>query len=113
MSSFDEHYRQLSKIIDDLAERSRSIGGYPIATMKEFLETAEIDESPNLNYTPQEMVEILYEDTDTIIDSLHQHIELATNHHDPGTADIFTEIVQIYQKQAWYLAETKARKNLV
>lgn len=110
---FDEHYRQIVEIIDDLAERSRAIGGHPIATMKEFLETAEIDESPNLNYTPQEMVEILYEDTDTIIDSLHQHIELATNHHDPGTADILTQIVEIYQKQAWYLAETKARKNLV
>jgi starvation-inducible DNA-binding protein len=110
---FDMHHEQIVEIIDTLAERSRAIGGYPIATMKEFIETAEIDESPNLNYTPQEMVDILYEDTDAIIDSLHQHIQMATSHNDPGTADIFTRIVQTYQKQAWYLAETRARKALV
>lgn len=110
---FDMHHEQILEIIDTLAERSRAIGGYPIATMKEFIETAEIDESQNLNYTPQEMVEILYEDTDVIVDSLHQHIDLATQHNDPGTADIFTSIVETYQKQAWFLAETKARKGLM
>ncbi len=109
---FDMHYGQLGEIIDDLAERSRMLGGYPIATAKEFLEIAEIDESHNVQYAPQEMVEILHADTDIIIDALHEDIELATKHSDPGTADILTSIVQIYQKQAWFLAETKARKGL-
>ncbi len=110
---FDMHYEQLGEIVDDLAERSRMLGGYPIATAKEFLEIAEIDESPNVQYAPQEMVEILHEDTDVIIDALHGDIELATKHNDPGTADVLTSIVQVYQKQAWFLAETKARKGLV
>jgi starvation-inducible DNA-binding protein len=110
---FDMHYGQFGEVIDDLAERSRIIGGYPIATAKEFIEMAEIDEADRVAYTPQEMVEMLHADTDLIVDALHEDIELATKHGDPGTADIYTSVVQIYQKQAWFLAETKARKGLI
>ncbi|MBC8044641.1 MAG: DNA starvation/stationary phase protection protein [Rhizobacter sp.] len=110
---FDEHHTQLLAVIDDLAERSRVIGGYPAATAEEFIAHAEIKESKNQTYTPQEMVEILYADTDTIINALHRDVELATKDNDPGTADLLTGIVQVYQKQAWFLAETKARKALV
>jgi starvation-inducible DNA-binding protein len=110
---FDMHHGQLDEVIDDLAERSRSIGGYPVATAKEFIEAADIDESYNQTYMPQEMVEILHQDCDLIIDALHADIDEASKVGDVGTADIFTTIVEVYQKQAWFLAETKARKGLV
>jgi starvation-inducible DNA-binding protein len=109
---FDEHYRQLVEIIDDLAERSRAIGGYPVGTTREFLELSLVTDAEGTMFSPLEMVEMLHADTDKIIDTLHHQIELATKDNDPGTADILTSIVQIYQKQAWYLAETKARKAL-
>jgi starvation-inducible DNA-binding protein len=110
---FDMHHGQLDEVIDDLAERSRVIGGYPVATAKEFIEAADIDESYNQTYMPQEMVEILHQDCDIIIDALHADIDEASKSGDVGTADIFTTIVEVYQKQAWFLAETKARKGLV
>lgn len=110
---FDMHYEQLSDIADDLAERSRMIGGYPAATAKEFIQHAQIHEAEATQYPPQEMVEILHHDTDKIIDALHHDIELATKGGDAGTADVYTRIVQTYQKQAWFLAETAARKGLM
>lgn len=109
---FDTHYNQLVEIIDDLAERSRAIGGYPVGTAREFLELSLVTDADGTMFSPLEMVEILHADTDKIIDTLHEHIELATKDNDPGTADILTSIVQVYQKQAWFLAETKARKAL-
>jgi starvation-inducible DNA-binding protein len=109
---FHEHYEQLEEIIDDLAERSRAIGGYPVGTMREFLELSLVTDADGTMFSPLEMVEMLHADTDKIIDALHEHIELAAKEHDHGTADILTSVVQIYQKQAWFLAETKARKAL-
>ncbi len=109
---FDVHYEQLVEIIDDLAERSRAIGGYPVGTLREFLELSLVTDADGTMFSPLEMVEMLHADTDKIIDTLHDHIELATKDNDPGTADILTSTVQVYQKQAWFLAETKARKAL-
>ncbi|MCS6990059.1 MAG: DNA starvation/stationary phase protection protein [Chloroherpetonaceae bacterium] len=109
---FDEHYKQLIDIIDDLAERSRAIGGYPVGTMREFIELSLVSDADGTMFSPLEMVETLHADTDKIIDALHEHIQLATKDNDPGTADILTQVTQVYQKQAWYLAETKARKVL-
>ncbi len=109
---FDAHYEQLVEIIDDLAERSRAIGGYPVGTLREFLELSLVTDADGTLFSPLEMVEMLHADTDKIIDTLHEHIELATKDNDPGTADILTSTVQVYQKQAWFLAETKARKAL-
>jgi starvation-inducible DNA-binding protein len=109
---FDMHYEQLQEIVDDLAERSRAIGGYPVGTTREFMELSLVTDADGTQFSPLEMVEILHSDTDRIVDALHQHIELATKDNDPGTADILTSIVQIYQKQGWFLAETKARKVL-
>lgn len=109
---FDEHYKQLLELIDDLAERSRAIGGYPVGTMREFIELSLVSDAEGTMFSPLEMVETLHADTDKIIDALHEHIELAAKDNDPGTADLFTEAVRMYQKQAWYLAETKARKVL-
>ncbi|MDX2129351.1 MAG: DNA starvation/stationary phase protection protein [Chloroherpetonaceae bacterium] len=110
---FDMHHGQLLTIIDDLAERSRSIGGHPIATASEFINNSELEEAMGYNFSPLQMVEMLYSDSDLIIDSLHEDIIQATNDSDPGTADLFTSIVQTIQKQAWFLAETKARGTLL
>lgn len=109
---FDMHYEQLQEVVDDLAERSRAIGGYPVGTTREFMELSLVTDADGTQFSPLEMVEILHADTDKIVDALHQHIELATKDNDPGTADILTSVVQIYQKQGWFLAETKARKAL-
>jgi len=110
---FDVHHGQLLTIIDDLAERSRAVGGHPIATAQEFINNSEIEEAIGYTFTPLQMVEMLFSDSDVIIDSLHEDIEQASNDSDPGTADLFTGIVKIMQKQAWFLAETKTRGTLI
>jgi starvation-inducible DNA-binding protein len=99
--------------MDELAERSRMLGGHPIATAKECLDVSEIDEAYEFLYTPQKMVEILAEDNLLVIDALHIDIQRANTDGDIGSADLLTKMLQMYQKHHWYLAETAARKYLV
>ena len=46
-AKFEELYNQAGLVVDQLAERLLAIGGQPIATMKEYLETASIQETAN------------------------------------------------------------------
>jgi starvation-inducible DNA-binding protein len=110
---FDSHYDQVIATIDEYAERSRSLGGYPVATLAEFISHAEIKDATKSSYTPQEMVEALLTDTNAVIDSLHADIDDASKAGDAGTADVYTRLVQTYQKQAWFLAETAEGQKLV
>src|SRR5438105_14833702 len=41
---FEEQYKQLEQVIDDLAERIRTLGHYPQATLRGFLELTQLTE---------------------------------------------------------------------
>ena len=55
---FEELYTETATYIDEIAERLLSIGGQPIATLKETLEVATIQEATG-DEKAEEMVEII------------------------------------------------------
>ena len=46
-AKFEELYDEAALVVDQVAERLLAVQGEPIATMKEYLETASIQESNN------------------------------------------------------------------
>ena len=59
---FEEQYGKVQEIIDELAERARSLGGRPIGTLKEFLEHSQLKEQPGEHPAAQEMCRRLLAD---------------------------------------------------
>jgi starvation-inducible DNA-binding protein len=45
-----------------------------------------------------------------VIKAMHDDADIATKAGDIGTADLFTRLVQVHQKQRWFLKEI-ARKE--
>ncbi|MGH7152208.1 MAG: Dps family protein, partial [Planctomycetota bacterium] len=43
---FEEQYEALDEVVDDVAERARSLGGPSAGTLKEFLGATRLKESP-------------------------------------------------------------------
>jgi len=58
---FEELYDEAAGYIDDIAERLISIGGKPVATLRESLELATIKEAAG-NETPDQMVAAIVAD---------------------------------------------------
>ncbi|MFN3361129.1 MAG: Dps family protein [Pseudanabaenaceae cyanobacterium] len=101
---FEEHGGQVLATIDELAERSLVVGGAPVADPDQYLKVATVKPSSG-TLTLKGMVEEAIANHDRVIDELHQDAEMASKGNDIGTADLFTRIVQVHQKQRWFLRE--------
>ncbi|MEM1310093.1 MAG: Dps family protein, partial [Cyanobacteria bacterium P01_H01_bin.153] len=98
---WQEQYEALAQHVDDIAERVRALGGYPLGTAEGFLRYASIKEHPNDLPTVTEMVTRLYADYEQIIRNLRRHIgECSDHYNDEGTADFLTALMEEYEEAA-------------
>lgn len=101
---WQEQYEMLSTHIDDIAERIRALGGYPLGTAEGFLKHASIKEHPNDLPSATEMVSRLALNYEQIIRNLRGHIDQCSDEYkDEGTADFLTGLMEEYEEAAWML----------
>ncbi|MGJ5676655.1 MAG: Dps family protein [Nostochopsis sp.] len=101
---WEEQYEQLTENIDAIAERVRTLGGYPVGTMEGFLKAATIKEQANNIPAATEMVNLLVDDHEQIIRNLREHIDRCDQEfHDQGTADFLTGLMEAHEEAAWML----------
>jgi len=83
---WEEHYQALTTNIDALAERVRTLGGFPVGTAQAF--EPRFHQRANGQYSPTEMVSQLVDDHELIIRNLREHVDACGEQfHDQGTAD--------------------------
>ncbi|KAA0561763.1 Dps family protein [Rossellomorea aquimaris] len=99
---FEEYYNEAGNYIDEVAERILTIKGKPIATLKEYLETATIEES-NGKESSTEMVDSLVNDFEQIVNDSKKIIEAAEDSQDQPTADLFIGIKTSLEQHIWML----------
>ncbi len=101
---WEEHYEALTVNIDSIAERVRTLGGYPLGTAEGFLKVATIKEHAGSVPSATGMVARLVEDHEQIIRNLRDHIDQCSeNFHDEGTADFLTGLMEQHEEMAWML----------
>jgi starvation-inducible DNA-binding protein len=100
---FQEQYEQLDAIVDEVAERSRALGGRALGSMKEFLAAARLGESPARALKEEDMLAELLTDHETLIRSLRKDVDEAARLGDQGTADFLTGVMESHEKMAWML----------
>jgi DNA-binding ferritin-like protein (oxidative damage protectant) len=72
---FEEQYKQLESIIDDVAERIRTIGHYAEATLAGFLNETHLSEQTREKNDSAGFMKSLLEDHETIVIHLRENIE--------------------------------------
>ncbi len=99
---FEELYTEAGVHIDELAERLLALGGSPVATMKESLEWASIEEA-NGSETAEQMVEALVSDFTKLISEVKEGMDLASEVDDETTGDMLLAIHKGLEKHVWML----------
>jgi starvation-inducible DNA-binding protein len=100
---FESQYDLLDIIIDNTAERVRSVGHYALGSLKDFLKVARLSEQ-NDDFSDQDhIIQTLLVDHESIIRSLNKDIIIVTDYKDLGTADFMTGIMEQHEKMAWML----------
>ena len=103
---YEMQFEELDKIIDDLAERIRTLGHYAAATLKRFLQLTHLTEAPENTNDSMDFINELLADHESIIIHFRENISRFSNEfHDQGTSDFITGIMERHEKMAWFLRE--------
>lgn len=106
---FETQFMQINELIDNVAERIRTIGHYAPATLKSFLALTHLTEGTSEKNDSQGFIKELLADHQSIIIILREHIKpFANEYHDAGTSDFITGLMETHEKMAWFL-----RSNLI
>jgi starvation-inducible DNA-binding protein len=101
---FEAQYEALDETIDEVAERARALGGRAYGTLEEFRGAARLGEKPGAVPAARDMLATLLADHEALIRSLREDITTVNDrHHDVGTADFLTGLLEQHEKAAWML----------
>lgn len=101
---FEQQYKELEEIVDEVAERINKSGEKTIGTLKEFIQHTKLQEGPGKYPSQKEMLKELLSDHEIICSSLRKNIDDCGNKfNDAGTADLLTRILQQHETTAWIL----------
>lgn len=101
---FGIQYKVLDVMIDDIAERVRSLGRFALGSMKDFLSVTRMCEDRLDFGASTEIVQTMIADHETIIRTIrHEIISASDNNNDQTTSDFVTGLIEQHEKMAWML----------
>jgi starvation-inducible DNA-binding protein len=100
---FEAQYETLDGFVDDVAERSRALGGRALGSMKEFLAKARLKESAGRAPSAGAMLAELLSGHEALVRSLRADVDECARLGDQGTADFLTGLLEEHEKMAWML----------
>jgi len=101
---FEAQYEALDAVVDEVAERARTLGGPAAGTLDEFVRTTRLKEHPGRALDADSMLAALLADHEAVVRQLRDDLEAAgAKHHDAGTSDFLTGLMERHEKMAWML----------
>jgi starvation-inducible DNA-binding protein len=107
---FDKFGKEVLESIDPLAERVRMIGQNPPARPVEIADMASVAvAAPQSNM--RDMVEEADRHSLIVVKELREAARIADEHGDPGTVDLMSKLVQVHEKQEWWLRDILRKRD--
>ena len=98
---YEGQFNELDGIMDEVAERIRSIGHYTEARMVDYLKLTNLIEPSYTNFQNDQLKNLLASH-ETVINNLRRLITLfADKHKDLGSSDFVTQLLGKHEKMAW------------
>lgn len=99
----EEHYEDLFKAIDDLAERIRALGLRAPMNYQTMENGTDLKPFSDDRLTTGQLITALAADHELLAAELASGIKAAAEIGDPATEDLLTERLRVHQKNAWML----------
>lgn len=100
---FEELYNESASVVDEVAERLLAIGGTPVATMKEYLTIATLEEAKGES-NANEMVSSLVDDYKHLKKELQELAELSEQHGNDVINDLAVGLLVKLDTHIWMLS---------
>jgi starvation-inducible DNA-binding protein len=101
---FEEQYEQIAIWIDEIAERTRSIGVGARGSWSDLIKAARSEADPGYDLSAEHMISELLALHEEMIVQLRTDSEACTERFkDAGTTDFLTGLMKQHEKTAWML----------
>ncbi|MGZ8393396.1 MAG: Dps family protein [Nitrospira sp.] len=101
---FETQYEELDDIVDEVAERIRTLNDLSPGTLVEFTQLTRLKEQPEQRLAAKEMIAQLLSDHESVIRQLRMDLEkVGDEYPDTGTNDFLTGLMEQHEKMAWML----------
>lgn len=98
----EDHYENMFKAADELAERIRALGHLAPSSMADITARSAIEDRAG-GLSTEEMVQDLATDHERLAHRLHALVKMVEDRSDPVTEDLATERSAFHEKAAWML----------
>lgn len=102
----EEQYDALFETFDEVAERLKMLGEYPLASLKTYLEVTKVTELPNSDYSITQAFGIVKEEYEKLRALAIDIRALADEESDFVTVALMEDFVADYDKQLWFIAQS-------
>jgi starvation-inducible DNA-binding protein len=102
----DDHGDQLFAMTDDLAERTRKLGGPTIRSIGHIARLQRVADNDADFVTPEDMLSELHEDEKALVMHMRALHTLCDDAGDVATASLLENFIDQSQRRSWFLFET-------
>ncbi|MNI68523.1 Metalloregulation DNA-binding stress protein [compost metagenome] len=93
----------MAEVIDEVAERVRTLGHYAVGTFDKYLKLTRLTESTSEKTDSQSYYKELLSDHESIAMSIRGDIAVVEGTADNGTEDFLVGLLEKHEKMAWML----------
>ena len=101
----EEYYDEINEQIDEIAEHILMLGGEPLGTMQDYLNTTCIKEAKNEKIKDDIMFENVIKDLETLLKKVTKIKKKADDTNNYATSSLMDEYISNYIKKLWMLKQ--------
>lgn len=101
----EEYYDEANEQIDEVAEHILMLGGEPLGTMQDYLNTTCIKEAKNEKIQDNVMFENVIKDLETLLKKVTEIKKKADDNNNYATSSLMDEYISSYIKKLWMLKQ--------
>lgn len=102
----EEYYNEVNEQIDEIAEHILTLGGQPLGTLKDYLNTTKIKEAENKKVDYDLVFNELMKDFSTLLQDAIDIKNSADNASEHKTSALMDTIIEDYSKKLWMLNQS-------
>lgn len=102
----EEYYDEINSQVDEIAEHILSLGGQPLGSLKDYLNTTKITEAENVKVDSSLVFRELAKDYSTLLQDSINIKKSADNAGEHKTSALMDTIIEDYTKKIWMLKQS-------
>lgn len=99
----NEYYKKSIEMFDQVAERIKQLGSFPVTTLKDFADLSAIQNLGSKDYTSKEVYTNVINNFSYLLDITKQVMDYSNQLNDQVTMNMMIGYATFFEKQLWML----------